>query len=203
MTIHVHVRRSFADAAEEWFFWDRDASGVYVMHWDRAKRAFERTFVGIGGAIAIPTDLEPTLTVPWNLSKPLSQALVEALSNDGFVSERHEGARAKLEAVTGHLEDMRKLVFERRDQTFTEELIKDLKWQTTTRLSELRDAAHEAEHENERLERIQEGDKCEIRGLHQERDRMIQDMATLRDQLGAANVAVAQLTNRLKRKRRR
>lgn len=58
--------------------------------------------------------IEPAMDVPWHQMESFLPALIEGLSEAGFLA-KSPGDIAQLEAVKYHLEDMRKLVFTEKD----------------------------------------------------------------------------------------
>lgn len=109
--ITLAIRRSTFSDTEECFLYETVGDEIFSLIWDRKNRAWERKMVG--KECDIIKDVEPTFILFSNSGRKIKKAIADALAENGIVSESHEGARAKLEVVTRHLEDMRTLVFKK------------------------------------------------------------------------------------------
>ena len=61
-------------------------------------------------------DVEPTLTIPSYLGSDFLKTLLNAIENQGIKSESTSKTEGLLEATKYHLEDMRKIVFEKQER---------------------------------------------------------------------------------------
>ena len=119
--IKAHISHRFDFTAKEVVLYEKINGEIYVYRWDRSVKSWERSRL-CGENEAVPADFEPTFVLPGDVGPAIMQALIDAFGKEGIVSERHEGARAKLGAVEAHLHDVQELLeFEKNRQLRMEE----------------------------------------------------------------------------------
>ncbi len=107
MSIEVHVESNGWNREVRIYAIDSSPRGLYSIFQDSNGFLTMQKFEEMQSINEVPC----LLTMRGDIAKEILPALTEALSKKGFPTVNENTLRGKIEAMSAHLEDMRKLVF--------------------------------------------------------------------------------------------
>ncbi len=107
VSIMIRVKTESFDyeGAVRFFIYESRPDGLYILYF-KDRVVFEK----VAERDCVVDSPEPTFMIPAKIAVEVQRALVDGLSEKGFIPASTEGVRGKLEATERHLEDMRGLV---------------------------------------------------------------------------------------------